>query len=323
MKYLKPVIALLLAALFAFGAAACVNGGGTDDPKTTTAPADTPTEVPAENPTEAPTEEPTPEVKKGFDLHFIDIGTGDGMLLVCDGEAMVIDSGNVGRGEKMVSYIKAQGVTELKYIMVTHGHADHVGGMPEIIEAFPFETMFINLEQRCTEKPFKNLLSIIEERKINTVNPEVGAVYTLGGGSFKVIGPLKDDPNNLNNCSICIKFTYGENTFLLCADISATVESQLLKSGEDLTADVFKADHHGSSAGNVKKFLSTVNPKYICMQVGTENKLGYPDKSTVKRLEQTGAEFYRNDVHGDVVMHSDGKTITVTTEKVPEAAENS
>jgi len=145
MKYLKPVIALLLAALFAFGAAACVNGGGTDDPKTTTAPADTPTEVPAENPTEAPTEEPTPEVKKGFDLHFIDIGTGDGMLLVCDGEAMVIDSGNVGRGEKMVSYIKEQGVTELKYIMVTHGHADHVGGMPEIIEAFPFETMFINL----------------------------------------------------------------------------------------------------------------------------------------------------------------------------------
>ncbi|MCR5056440.1 MAG: MBL fold metallo-hydrolase [Clostridia bacterium] len=320
-KYIKAVSVLLsILMLFAF-ASGCA-GTGSDNkntPKPTEAPADN---TPESEPTAEPTPEPTPEPKKGFELHFIDIGTGDGMLLICDGEAMIIDSGNVGRGETMVNYTKSQGVEKLKYLMVTHGHADHVGGMPEIIDAFPFETMFINVDQRCDEEPWLNLLGIIEQKGITPVNPAVGDVYTLGGGSFKILTPLKEDKNNLNNNSIGIKFTYGTNTFLLLGDSQQAVETQLLKEeGVDLRADVFKADHHASNAGNVRKFLEAVAPTYICVQVGTENKLGYPDKTTISRLEKNCEELYRNDVHGTVVFYSDGSTITVKTEKTPEAAE--
>lgn len=311
-RFLKTAAVLLAAMmLFAFAAGCAVTVNETPQP----------TEA-VEEPTAAPTEEPTPEPKKGFELHFIDIGTGDGMLLICDGEAMIIDSGNVGRGETMVNYVKSKGVESLKYLMVTHGHADHVGGMPEIIDAFPFETMFINVEQLCTEEPYKNLLAIIEEKGITPVNPELNAVYTLGGGSFKIITPLEPDKSNLNNNSIGIKFTYGEKTFLLLGDISSTVENKLLKEeGVDLKADVFKANHHASSAGNSKKFLAAVAPSYICVQVGTENKLGYPDKATIGRLEKTGAALYRNDVNGTVVFYCDGTNITVETERTAEAAD--
>lgn len=311
-KYLRIATLITAVLMFLAFAAGCVS----NEPGKTE-----PTEEPVTaEPTEEPTPEPTPE-PKGFELHFIDIGTGDGMLIICDGEAMIIDSGNVGRGETMVNYVKSKGVEKLKYLMVTHGHADHVGGMPEIIEAFPFETMFINVEQLCTEEPYKNLLAIIEEKGIQPVNPELGAVYTLGGGSFRIMTPLKEDKSNLNNNSIGFKFTYGEKTFLLLGDSQQPVESQLLKAeGVDLKADVFKADHHASSAGNIKKFLEAVAPSYICVQVGTENKLGYPDKSTIKRLENTGAEVYRNDIHGTVVFYSDGTTIRVETEKTPEDA---
>lgn len=318
-KQIKAITVLLaFAMLFAFAAGCAKAGESGGATRQTAGSSEEPSGEPTAEPSEEPSPEPTPEPKKGFELHFIDIGTGDGMLLICDGEAMVIDSGNVGRGETMVNYVKSRGVDSLKYLMVTHGHADHVGGMPEIIEAFPFETMFMNTEQLCDEEPYKNLLAIVGERGITPVNPEPGEVYTLGGGSFEIMTPLKPDKSNLNNNSIGFKFTYGEKTFLLLGDSQQAVESQLLKAdGVDLKADVFKANHHASSAGNVKKFLEAVAPSYICIQVGTENKLGYPDKSTVKRLENTGAEVYRNDVHGTVVFYCDGTSIRVETEKTP------
>lgn len=309
MRHYRTIAILILVLLLAVTGVSCSNGGSgqTDD---------TP-ENGYETPEAGPTEEPTAE-PKGFELHFIDVGTGDGMLLICDGEAMIIDSGNVGHGETMVNYAKAQGVESLKYLMVTHGHADHVGGMPEIIEAFPFETMFL-YDVPCDEEPYQRLLGIIEERKITPVHPEIGSEWKLGGGSFLVIGPFKYDSSNLNNNSICIKFTYGDNTFLLCGDAQSSLESQLIKSEYDLKADVFKADHHASSAGCGKKMLEAVSPSIICVQVGSENKLGYPDGTTIKRLEKTGAEVYRNDTHGTIVIKSDGTTISVTTEKTPSA----
>ena len=321
-KTLKTVAIMTLALLLAFAAVSCTGGNPGDrtgdNPGETGSSAETGTSAPSEDATEEPVEEPTSELQKGFELHFIDVGTGDGMLLICDGEAMIIDSGNVGRGETMVNYAKAQGVKSLKYLMVTHGHADHVGGMPEIIDAFPFDVMLLN-DVPCNEEPYQRLLGIIEERGITPVNPEPGSEWTLGGGTFQVIGPLKLDKTNLNNNSICIRFTYGEKTFLLCGDAQSALESQLLKGEYDVKADVFKADHHASSAGCTKKFLEAVAPSIICVQVGTENKLGYPDKSTVKRLEATGAEVFRNDTHGSIVVKSDGTAISVVTEKTPPA----
>ena len=308
MRYYRTIAILILVLLLAAAGVSCSNGGSGHTENT---PAENGSETPDTGPTEGPTAPP-----KGFELHFIDVGTGDGMLLICDGEAMIIDSGNVGRGDTMVNYAMAQGVRSLKYLMVTHGHADHVGGMPEIIGAFPFETMFL-YDVPCDEEPYQKLLDIIEKRGIVPVNPEVGSEWTLGGGSFLVIGPFQYDKSNLNNNSICIKFTYGNNTFLLCGDAQSSLESQLLKGKYDLKADVLKADHHASSAGCGKKFLEAVSPSVICVQVGTENKLGYPDKGTIKRLEKTGAEVYRNDTHGTIVVKSDGTNISVTTEKTP------
>lgn len=266
-----------------------------------------------ELPTPEPSPEPTEEPKKGFELHFIDVGMGDAMLLICDGEAMIIDSGNVGYGPIVVDYARSCGVDSLKYLLVTHGHADHVGGMPEIIDAFPFETMFL-FDVPCSEEPYKKMLSIIDERKIETVRPEVGSKYNLGSGYFTILTPSKEDKSNLNNNSIGIKFVYGERSFLLLGDIQSGVENQLLKSGEDLKADVWKANHHGSNAGCTKKFIEAVQPQYIVIMVGKNNKYGYPDASNVSRMKKNCEALLRTDENGSVVFTSDGKDLQVRCE---------
>ena len=161
------------------------------------------------------------------------------LLLVADGEAMLIDSGNVGKGEGVVEYLKGQGVKKFKYLILTHGHADHVGGMPEVLDAFPFEQMFVYDEPVCEEEPYKNFMGIIGERSYEYVMPELGSKHSLGKGEFIVLGPSRLDNSNLNNNSISIKFTYGNRSFLLCGDAQAMQETDLIKFAKENNISFF------------------------------------------------------------------------------------
>ena len=256
-----------------------------------------------------PAEEP---VREGFELHFIDVGQGDCMLLIADGEAMLIDSGNVGQGEVVVEYMKAQGVTKLKYLMLTHGHADHVGGMPEVMENFSFDTLFL-FDVPCDEEPYQEFLSIIEDRNIETIMPELGSKFLLGDGEFTILGPSKPDYLNLNNNSISIKYVYGDKSFLLCGDAQTSQEQDLMtfasQNGIDLKSDVWKANHHASLAGCTQSFIDTVGAEFAVVQVGADNIYSYPGEATMARLESSGATVYRNDLNGTVIVKCNGKTL--------------
>ena len=310
MKYLKLTILLAVVSGILLCFAGCDKDNSVKNPESTVLN-NTPvvTEVPA-------TDEP---YETGFELHFIDVGQGDCMLLIADGEAMLIDSGNVGKGEGVVEYLKEQGVTKLKYLILTHGHADHVGGMPEVLDAFPFEQMFVYDKPVCEEEPYKNFMGIIGERSYEYVMPELGSKHSLGKGEFIVLGPSRLDNSNLNNNSISIKFTYGNRSFLLCGDAQAMQETDLIKFAKEnnisLDCDVWKANHHGSLAGCSQGFINKAKAEFIVIQVGANNIYGYPGLATVNRLKNSGAVIYRNDVNGNIIVKTDGETLEWTTER--------
>ncbi|MBQ3416774.1 MAG: MBL fold metallo-hydrolase [Ruminococcus sp.] len=246
-------------------------------------------------------------------VHFIDVGQGDSTLLESKGEFVLIDAGERDYGDTVAEYAEKRGCNELKYMIATHPDSDHVGGLKTVIETIDTEN-FITCETDKSTSTWLNVLHAVDEYDVNYIDAEPGKTYSFGEATFTVLAPLGDSYNNYNNYSVVVKAQCGDISFLLTGDAEKESEEQMLRSGEDLSADVLKCGHHGSSTSTSDAFLSAVDPAFAVISCGKNNDYGHPHRETVSKLRERGVAYYRTDLLGTVVAATDGKEISVLSQ---------
>ncbi len=243
-------------------------------------------------------------------VHFLDVGQGDCVLITCGEHAMLIDAGDNSMGTTVELYLRKQNIKKLDYVIGTHPDADHIGGMDVIIYKFDCDTIILPDFEKNTAA-YRDVIDTINNKNYKITRPAAGKTYSLGQSEFTVISPVSDNyGDNANNYSVGIRLTYGDTSFLLAGDAEEEAEEDMLDSGQELKADVFKASHHGSRTSNTEEFLEAVNPEYAVISCGENNKYGHPHAQTLNTLRAMGIKVFRTDEQGAVIIKSDGKELT-------------
>ena len=257
---------------------------------------------------------PTPEIVQAnqeiqdgekLQIWFLDVGQADSILIQNGDANMLIDAGNNEDGKKLVSYFQSLGIESFQYVIGTHAHEDHIGGMDDIIDNFDIDTFYMP-DAITTTATFESVLDSLEAKNIAFQTPSIDSIFKLGNATIDVLYVGTDD-SDLNNTSIVLKLTYGNTSILFMGDAEKEVETAIEK--KDISADVLKVGHHGSN----KTFLEKVNPSYAIISVGTGNSYGHPSNTTIQNLENQNIQIYRTDENGTIIMTSDGTDITFQT----------
>ena len=249
-----------------------------------------------------------------FEVHFIDVGQADSALIECDGETMMIDGGNVADSNVVAAYLKKEDVTELNYVVCSHAHEDHVGGLSGALSVTKADNIYAPKTEANT-KAYKNFKKKAEEQNVEIKHPNVGDEIQLGSSTVEFLGPVDENGKDLNSTSIVLKITYGNTSFLFTGDAESDEEEEILNSGADLKSTVLKVGHHGSRTSTSYPFLREVMPQYAVISVEKGNSYGHPNEETLSKLSDAGVEVYRTDESGDIVMTSDGNSINIVTAK--------
>lgn len=249
-----------------------------------------------------------------FEVHFIDVGQADSALIECDGETMMIDGGNVADSNVVAAYLKKEDVTELNYVVCSHAHEDHVGGLSGALSVTKTDNIYAPKTEANT-KAYKNFKKKAEEQNVEIKHPNVGDEIQLGSSTVEFLGPVDENGKDLNSTSIVLKITYGNTSFLFTGDAESNEEEEILNSGADLKSTVLKVGHHGSRTSTSYPFLREVMPQYAVISVEKGNSYGHPNEETLSKLSDAGVEVYRTDESGDIVMTSDGNSINIVTAK--------
>lgn len=252
--------------------------------------------------------------KDQLNIHYIDVGQADSILLTLNDKAMLIDGGNNGDGNLVVDYIQKQGISTLNYVIGTHPHEDHIGGLDNVINSFNVETILMPKVQNDTAT-FEDVLNAISAKELSITSPKVGDTYDFSEAQFTILSCKNEDVDELNTCSIVIRLVFGEQSYIFCADAEKENEYEMMDSGLTLKSNVFKVGHHGSTSSSLEKFVLAVDPEIAVISVGEDNDYGHPHEKIVKRLDRLGIKTYRTDLHGTIVISSDGKTNNVTVSK--------
>lgn len=253
-------------------------------------------------------------------MHVIDVGQGDSTLIQCGDKNVLIDCGENGMGETVLDYLDKAGVTHLDWLIGTHPHSDHIGGMDTVLNS-DIEIDKVMMPQTSkdvtpTTKTYNDVLDAIGARKLKITRPSPGKEYDLDGVTMLVLSPKsKSEYTDLNDYSVVLKFTYGDVSILAGGDATKKVEKELLASKYDLSAQIYKASHHGGKESNSEAFIEAVHPKYCSVSAGKDNKYGHPTDEALSRLAAVNCRVNRTDLDGNLLYETDGKNISVTMSK--------
>lgn len=239
---------------------------------------------------------------KGIKITYFDVGQADSILIQTNNENMLIDAGNNSDGSNLVAYLKNEEINNFKYVVGTHAHEDHVGGMDDIIYNFNIEHFYMP-DVISTTKTFEDILDALENKQVRFETPNIDDTFNLGEATIKIIYVGKDS-NNLNNTSIVLKLKYKNAEFLFMGDLEKDIEKQLLD--KDIKADILKVGHHGSNTSSSKEFIEKVKPSISIISVGNNNKYNHPNKSTLDILNKNNSRVLRTDELGTIIVTSDG-----------------
>lgn len=262
-------------------------------------------------------DKPAEPLDTEMEVHVIDVGNADSILVRNKGVNLLIDAGERNDGERVTDYLKEHGVERLDYVIATHADADHIGGMRTVIENVEIGTFimaFMPEGHTPTTSTYEKMLEALLNKGLTVTPAKVGNRYALGDAQVDILGPAEDFEEN-NNQSVVCKVTFGGRRFLFMGDAEKEAEKALLAAGTDLSADVLKAGHHGSSSSTSPALLAAVKPDYALLTCGLDNSYGHPHAEVVNRLKKAGVTIYRSDANGTVVITTDGADLRFQTEK--------
>lgn len=257
-------------------------------------------------------------------VHFIDVGQGDAILIETPSKNVLIDGGD--RGSIVVDYLKAQGVDSLDLVIGTHPHADHIGGLIDIFQSISVKEV-IDPGIVHTTKTFEDYLTLIDRKNIIFTVGLAGMIRDLGDGvEMFIVHPSSLDNSSINDASIVVRMTFGQISFMFTGDVES--EEHILRRGYDLESTILKVGHHGSKTSTGSSFLNAINPDVAVIMVGEGNRYGHPHLETLVRLTNSNVDIYRTDIHGTIIITTNGQTFEVNQKqpyqyippKIPEPA---
>lgn len=239
-------------------------------------------------------------------ISYLNVGQGD-CIFIClpNGETMLIDAGTASYGNHIVQYIKNSGNDTLNYVMITHPHADHIGGMSAVLEAFEIEQIYMPNVSTNT-KTYQTLLQTIYEKNL-TIQPAHAGMVLFEEENLRgeLLAPMDTNPHNLNNASIVLRLSYYSYDFLFMGDAEQEVETQMLAEHTNVSADIIKIGHHGSDTSSSVSFLKAVDPDVAVISVGEDNAYDHPSSNVLTRLQELQIDIWRTDEKGTIVVTCD------------------
>ncbi|GAA0108272.1 ComEC/Rec2 family competence protein [Clostridium tertium] len=246
--------------------------------------------------------------KNTLQVHFINVGQGDSILIQVNNKNLLIDSGPNKSEDKLKKYLKKLNISKFDYIIATHPHEDHIGNMSYIINNFDVLNFYAPKVENST-KAFETMVEslIRKDLKIKVLKANIKSIDLGKNIVVDVFSPFSNSYEDLNNYSPIVKISYGNTSFLFTGDAEELSENEVLNAGFDLKCDVLKIGHHGSSSSTSEKFLKASNPSIAVISVGEDNTYGHPTDTVLSRLKET--KIYRTDINGNIVITSDGLSL--------------
>ena len=255
----------------------------------------------------------TTQIFAELKVHFIDVGQADSILIQCDGENLLLDGGNKADSSLIYSYLKKYSITELKYVINSHPHEDHVGGLSGALNFAKANQIFSSYSE-YQSKAFEDFLKNIAKQGKTLEVLKSGSELSLGKGKIKVLGPIvKNDKTNNN--SLVLHFVYDEVSFLFPADMEFDEERTLLDNNLIPKCTVLKVAHHGSENATSYRLLREVLPQVAVISVGKNNSYNHPSEAVLSKLADAQAQVFRTDLNGTIIITSDGKSLEVLCER--------
>jgi len=245
---------------------------------------------------------------------MLDVGQGDALLLTSSlGETMLIDAGSRSQSATVLEFLAAEGIKHLDYVIATHPHEDHIGGMAAVIQNLSIGSFYLP-DASHTTVTFSDMLSALESNNIDVYQATAGMELPWKMGKLTFLYPPEGAVfRNLNNASVLVHLSFGTTSFLLAGDLEKDIESDLMAAGVNLQADFLKVAHHGSTTSTSPNFLAAVDPVVAFISCGAGNSYGHPHQEILDLFSASQVAVYRTDLDGHLSLYSNGTKLYVST----------